>query len=361
MAHNVLLAIGTRKGLWLATSKNGRKNWEISGPHHPMTAVYALAIDTRKETPRLYVDTSSEWFGPSFHTSDDLGASWQEQKAIKFPEDTGAALTRVWQFAPGPVDEPDVIYAGTETSAVFRSTDAGKSFEFLRGLWDHPHRADWGPGYGGQAVHSLLPHPTDKQRVMVAMSTGGVYVTEDGGDSWRPSNSGIRADFMPEDQQYPEYGQCVHKIASHPSRPERLFAQNHGGVYRSDDAGASWQSIADGLPSDFGFPMVVHPHRPDVIYCFPLNDELRCPPGGRCAVYRSEDAGQSWTALTDGLPEGFWAAVMRDAMCADSADPAGIYFGARNGEVYGSADGGDHWQLVANHLPDVLCVRAAVV
>ncbi|MQA10613.1 MAG: exo-alpha-sialidase [Pseudonocardiaceae bacterium] len=361
MAHDVLLAIGTRKGLWLATSTNGRASWQLSGPHHPMTAVYALAIDTRRGLPRLYVDTSSEWFGPSFHTSDDMGTTWQEQQAIKFPEDTGAALTRVWQFAPGPADDPDVIYAGTEPSAVFRSTDGGKTFELLRGLWDHPHRENWGPGYGGQAAHSVLPHPADPRRLTIAMSTGGVYITEDGGDSWRPSNSGIRAEFMPEGEQMPEYGQCVHKIASHPSMPDRMFAQNHGGVYRSEDAGASWRYIADGLPSDFGFPMVVHPHRPEVIYAFPISREMRCPPGGNCQVYRSEDAGDSWTALSAGLPDAFWNAVMRDAMCTDGADPAGVYFGARNGEVYGSADDGEGWQLVAENLPDVLCVRAAVV
>ena len=212
------------------------------------------------------------------------------------------------------------------------------------------------------AVHTVLPHPTDHDRIMVAMSTGGVYRSEDAGGSWKPSNTGIRAYFMPENE-YPEFGQCVHKVASNPARPERFFAQNHHGVYRSDDGGTSWNSIADGLPSDFGFAMAVHPHRPDVIYNFPIHaDGRRFPPEEKCRVYRSEDAGGHWSALSAGLPEDpYYATVLRDAMSCDDADPAGVYFGSRTGEVYGSADEGDSWHLVAAHLPDVLCVRAAVV
>ena len=361
MAPTVILAIGTRTGLWLATSQNGRNQWDVTGPHLPMTDVYGLGIDTRA-APRLLAATMSEHFGPSVVTSDDLGKSWQEpdHAPIAFPDDTGEALTRVWQLAPGPADDPGVVYAGTEPSALFRSTDGGVNYELVRGLWDHPHRKEWTPGGGGKAVHTVLPHPHDRQRVVVAMSTGGVYRTEDGGTTWQASNDGIRAYFMP--NQYPAFGQCVHKVAQHPAKPERFFLQNHHGVYRSDDGARSWQSIADGLPSDFGFPMAAHPHRPDVIYAFPLSaDAMRFPPDGRCQVYRSADAGESWTALSDGLPERFWSAVMRDALCVDNADPAGVYFGSRSGEVYGSRDEGESWHLIAQHLPDVLSVRAAVV
>lgn len=356
-----LLAIGTRKGLWLATSTD-RASWEVTGPHHPMTDVYALAIDRRRATPRLLAGVTSEHFGPSVAVSDDLGATWEEpdHAPVAFPADTGAALRRVWQFAPGPESEPDLVYAGTEPSALFRSTDGGRTYEIVRALWDHPHREHWGAGFGGQAVHTVVPHPRDPERVTVAMSTGGVYVSADGGASWRPSNTGITAYFLPD--QHPEYGQCVHKVAQHPANPETFFAQNHHGVYRSTDGGASWQSIADGLPSDFGFPMVTHPHRPDVIYTFPLvADGMRFPPDGACRVYRSDDAGGSWTALSDGLPSAFWTGVMRDAMCVDDADPAGVYFGSRSGAVFASRDEGEHWSQVAANLPDVLCVRAAVV
>lgn len=358
----VLLAIGTRKGLWLATSTDGRASWDVTGPHHAMTDIYAVGIDTRRPTPRLLASVTSKHFGPSVATSDDLGATWSEpdQAPVAFPEDAGEALGSVWQLAPGPASEPDVVYAGVEPSALFRSVDGGRTYEFVRGLWDHPHREHWTPGFGGKAVHTVIPHPNDSRRITVAMSTGGVYRTEDGGTSWQASNTGIKAYFLPD--QYPEYGQCVHKIAQHPSHPERFFAQNHHGVYRSDDGAATWQSIADELPSDFGFPMVVHPHKPEVIYNFPLQaDGMRFPPDGRCRVYRSENAGKSWDALSDGLPEVFWTGVMRDAMCADDSDPAGVYFGSRSGEVYASRDEGTHWRLVADHLPDVLCVRAATV
>ncbi len=356
-----LLAIGTGKGLFLATSAD-RRRWEVSGPHFPMTGVYAVGIDTRGGKPRLLTGMTSPHFGPSVATSDDLGATWQEpdHAPVAFPPGTGAALGRVWQLAPGPADQPDLIYAGTEPSALFRSTDGGATFELVRALWDHPHRPEWGAGYGGQAVHTVLPHP-DGRTVLVAMSSGGVYRTVDGGASWTASNTGIQAYFLPD--QWPEFGQCVHKVARHVDRPDQYFAQNHHGVYRSDDGGATWQSIADGLPSDFGFAMVAHPHRPGVIYNFPVEaDGRRWPPEHRCRVYRSADAGASWTALDAGLPrDPYFGMVLRDAMCADDADPAGVYFGTRTGDVYASADEGDSWSLVAAHLPDVLSIRAAQV
>jgi photosystem II stability/assembly factor-like uncharacterized protein len=294
--------------------------------------------------------------------SDDLGGSWQETPggAVRFPEGTDATVERVWQLVPGA--EPGVMYAGTEPAAVFRSTDGGETFALERALWDHPHRPLWNAGFGGQAFHTVLPHPTDPDSVTVALSTGGVYQTADGGASWEPRNQGIRAEFLPEGQQYPEFGQCVHKVTRHPSRPERLFAQNHGGVYRSDDHGESWEYIAEGLPSDFGFPIVSHPHEPDTVYVFPLEGAGgRHPVDGKAAVWRSSDAGKSWEALRDGLPDQFFVGVMRDAMCADGHEQPGLYFGARNGSVWASADAGESWSQVAANLPDVMCVRAAAL
>jgi hypothetical protein len=355
--------IGTGKGLFLARSDDDRKSWQLSGPLHGVTGIYAVGIDSRRATPRLLAGVTSSHFGPSVAVSDDLGETWQEpdHAPIAFPADTEAALARVWQLRPGPASQPDRIYAGVEPTALFVSDDGGASFEFVRGLWDHPHREHWTPGGGGKALHTILPHPTDESSMLVAMSTGGVYRTADSGATWSASNRGIKVGFLPD--PYPEFGQCVHKVAADAGQPDRFFLQHHHGVYRSDDASGSWTSIADGLPSDFGFPMVAHPRRSGVIYNFPVTaDVTRYPTDFRCRVYRSEDAGASWTALSDGLPEeSFYPVVLRDAMCVDDADPAGVYFGTRSGEVYASADDGDSWRLLAAHLPDVLSVRAAVV
>ncbi len=363
MSQTVLM-IGTRKGLWIARSEDDRQTWALSGPDEIRGEVHSVAIDKRGVAPRLFMASRSWHWGPQILRSDDGGATWDRSPdgAIAFPEDTGRTLESVWSIAPSPA-ERDVVWAGTEPSALFRSTDRGESFEMVRPLWDHPHREQWGAGFGGQAIHTLLPHPTDPQSLTVAMSTGGVYRTSDGGASWAPANQGIKAEFMPGDVQYPEFGQCVHKVARDPRNPDRLYAQNHGGVYRSDDAADTWTSIADGLPSDFGFPVVAHPRDPDTVYVFPLQGaEGRFPVDGRCRVFRSRDAGGSWEELSKGMPEdGFYSAVMRDAMCTDDADPVGVYLGSRDGTVLASSDEGESWRAVAEHLPDVLCVRAATV
>jgi photosystem II stability/assembly factor-like uncharacterized protein len=305
---------------------------------------------------------STHW-GPTMVTSDDLGKSWQEPESapVSFPADTETALERVWQIVPAGPGQPDVLYAGTQPSALFRSVDGGVTYELVRALWDHPHRPDWGAGFGGQAIHTILPDPGDPARVLVAMSTGGVYRTADGGSSWAPANKGIKAYFAPD--PWPEFGQCVHKVARDATDPLRFYAQNHHGVYRTDDGGDSWTSIADTLPSDFGFPMVAHPSRTGVIWNFPLTaDSNRHPADLKCRVFRSTDAGGTWEPMSKGLPEEpYYPAVLRDAMCADDADPAGVYFGTRSGEVYASADEGETWALVAAHLPDVLCVRAVTL
>ncbi len=360
---STVLMVGTRKGLWIGTSDEVRADWSWSGPHFAMEEVYSCLVDTSGEQPRLLVGASSSWFGPQVWRSDDWGQSWQETPngAVRFPEDTDATVARVWQLAPG-IDD-GVIYAGTEPGAIFRSTDRGETFELERALWDHPHREEWNCGYGGQAFHTILPHPTDSQSVLAAISTGGVYRTSDGGASWSPANQGVKTEFMPGDLHYPEFGQCVHKVARHPERPDRLFLQNHGGVYRSDDGGDSWQDIVPGLPAEFGFSMVVHPHEPDTIYTFPIAEATaRWPIDGKARVWRSKDAGETWAELGSGeLPDDYYVAVMRDAMCADTHAQAGIYFGGRNGAVWGSADAGESWREITRDLPDVLVLRAAVV
>ena len=360
-----LLMVGTRKGLWLGTSDEARSAWSWTGPHFPMEEVYSVMVDQRGDQPRLLAGASSSWLGPQVWRSDDLGSTWDETPngAARFPEDTGATLARVWQLQPGLSSDggDGVVWAGTEPGAIFRSTDRGETFSLVRGLWDHPHREEWNAGFGGQAFHTILPHPSDPDRVLAALSTGGVYVTADGGDSWAPSNTGVKAEFFPGERNYPEFGQCVHKVARDAEDPERFYLQNHGGVYRSDDGGASWQDIAPGLPTDFGFAMVAHPRRGGTAYNFPIDGaEGRWPVDGKARVYRTTDAGSSWEALGEGsLPDGYYAAVMRDAMCVDDHDDVGLYFGGRNGGVWCSPDEGRTWQEIHKDLPDVLVVRAA--
>ena len=354
-----LLAIGTRKGLWLATSED-RRSWTLSPPHFLMTEVPSIGIDTRGGRTRLMIGVRSEHFGPTVVHSDDLGQTWTEPDggAIRFPADTGAAVERIWQLRPDSADRPGVVWAGCEPISVWRSEDGGEHFELCRGLWDHPHRPDWGAGYGGAAAHTVVPAPDGT--VHVAMSTGGVYRSRDGGASWQARNAGISAYFLP--GPAPEFGQCVHKIARDAVVPTRLYAQNHHGVHRSDDDGDSWTSIADGLPSDFGFVMLSHPARAGTAWVVPLvADGERIPPGGELAVHRTDDAGSTWRRLADGLPSGDYNAVLRDAAAVDDADPVGVYVGTRGGDVYASADEGETFRQVADHLPDVLCVRAAVV
>ncbi|MFI6290743.1 WD40/YVTN/BNR-like repeat-containing protein [Nonomuraea sp. NPDC050790] len=355
-----ILAIGTRKGLFLARSSDGGP-FEVGPIHFSTVAVPAVAIDNRGATPRLLAGIEYGHFGPSVMYSDDLGETWQEadRAPIAFPEDSGATLERVWQLLPSP-SEPDVVWAGVEPGALFRSEDGGVTYELVEGLWRHPHREQWQPGGGGLCLHTILNHPTDPKVLGVAISTGGFYRSTDGGASWEAANQGIRAPFLPEGQQYPEFGQCVHKVSGHPARPERLFLQHHFGVYRSDDFGSSWKDIGSSLPSDFGFPIVVDPARPDTVYVLPLNADMdRTPVEHRYRVYRSDDAGDTWRALDEGLPEPpVYATVLRDAM---TASEAGVFFGTRDGCVYGSRDGGQSWSQIAGHLPDVQTVRAAVL
>jgi photosystem II stability/assembly factor-like uncharacterized protein len=353
-----LIAIGTRKGLWLARSDDDRRTWSLDGPHLLAQEVAAVSIDARGPEPRVLAGIQYGHWGPTVMWSDDLGASWQETDhgAIRFPEDTGAALARVWQLRPDSAARPGVVWAGCEPHSLWRSEDGGATFELVRGLWDHPHRPTWEPGGGGAAIHTVLPDPAT-DRVVVAMSAGGVYVSEDGGAQWEPRNRGIAAGFLPEE---PEYGQCVHKVAIDAGDRDRMYAQNHGGVFRTDDGGRKWTSIAGGLPADFGFPIVSSPHTAGTAWVIPLvADMQRVPPDGRLRVHRTRDAGQTWTASAAGLPDGSWTSVLRDAFSADQADPTGIYLGTRDGCVYASADEGETFTTVAEHLPDVLTVRAA--
>jgi photosystem II stability/assembly factor-like uncharacterized protein len=360
---DVVLLVGTMKGAFLLRSRRDRASWEMGGPHFPGHTVYAMAYDDRAGRRRLWASTSSEHWGALLRSSDDFGKSWTkpETATVRFPEGAGLSLQQIWQIRPGRDEEPDTLYCGVAPAALFESRDAGGTWSLVRGLHDHPHRPRWTPGFGGLCLHTILPHPADRQRMLVAISTGGVYRTEDGGRSFAVSNQGIRAEFLPD--KYPEFGQCVHKVVQHPARPERYFLQNHWGLYRSDDGGRTWKDVANGVPSDFGFAMAAHPHDPDTVFIVPLeSDGFRCMPEGRLRVYRTRDAGAFWQPLTRGLPQKHaFETVLRDALVTDSLDPAGVYFGTRSGKVFGSRDAGASWQAIVEGLPPVVCVKVAVV
>ncbi len=319
---DVLLMIGTTKGAFLFTADPSRKSWRMDGPHFPGQEVYSMALDQRGEAPVLWASPSSAFWGATLRRSDDLGAGWSNEDAhpVRFPEESDLALARIWQIAPGPEDDLDRLYLGVEPSCLFESRDGGDSWSPVAGFLNHEHRERWTPGNGGLCLHTIVQRPDARERMLVAFSTGGVYATEDGGASWSPRNHGVRAEFLPD--PHPEFGQCVHKVVHHPEQPDRLFLQNHWGLYRSDDWADTWTDIANGVPSDFGFGMAMHPHDPDTVYIVPLeSDAFRCTPEAKLRVYRTRDAGASWHPLTDGLPqEGAYETVLRDALCTDACE-----------------------------------------
>jgi hypothetical protein len=362
---DALLLVGTTKGAFILRSDSERNDWEIGGPYFPGRAIYALNYDNRHGRQKLWAAVNSSYWGSYLSSSDDFGETWTEPETygVKFPTEADSAVKQIWQIVPGNHDEPDTLYCGVEPAALFRSDDAGNTWSLVQGLYDHPHRPQWQPGGGGLCLHTILPDPLNKQRLHIAISTGGVYRTDDGGKNWQARNIGIRAQFLPPENWYPEFGQCVHKIASHPSNPDKLFLQNHWGLYKSEDAGDSWTDIANGVPSDFGFALDVDPHDPGTVYIIPLeSDEFRCTPEAKLRVYRTRNSGESWEALTSGLPqENAFETVLRDGLSTDEFNPTGIFFGTRNGKLFGSCDAGRSWQSIEEGLPPVVCVKTARV
>ena len=360
---DVLLLVGTTKGAFLLKSDRSRRRWEKTGPHFPGRSVYAIAYDGRSGRHRIWAAPKSLHWGAELVSSDDFGGRWSRSEVprIAFPKETGASLANIWQIQPGLENEPDRLFVGVEPSALFESGDGGETWSLNQGLWNHPHRPKWMPGGGGLCLHTILTDPARRGRLTIATSTGGVYRTDDGGESWRARNHGIKAYFLKEKD--PEFGQCVHKVVRHPSRPDRMFLQHHFGLYRSDDGGDTWRQASKGVPSDFGFAMAMHPRNPETVYILPLQaDEFRCPPEGKLRVYRTRDGARSWKPLTRGLPQkDSYDTVLRDAMAMDHEDTAGVYFGTRNGWLYGSRDEGESWSVIEESLPPVTCVRAVSV
>jgi hypothetical protein len=350
---DVLLLAGTNKGTFLFWSDPQRRDWH-STHHHGNWQTYHAVYDPRDNT--IYAATNSSWLGSTVRRSQDLGQTWDEPgEGPSYGAESGYRVENIWHIRPGR--RAGEVYAGVQRAGLFHSSDGGRSWSENSGLTRHPTTPDWQPGAGGLCLHTILLDPTSPERMYVGISAVGTWRTDDGGRTWAVKNKGVRADFMPE--KYPEWGQCVHKLALHPARPERLYLQNHGGVYRSDNHGDEWQDIGQALSSDFGFSLTVHSHDPDTIYIVPLEPPgLRYPVGARMAVWRSRDAGQSWQEITDGLPSKSYTTVLREGLTADSCDPCGLYVGTKAGQIYFSRDEGEHWEILADSLPAVFSVSA---
>lgn len=358
MAERVHLLLGTKKGAFVLDGGAERQSWSLRGPFCETWPMNHVAADPANGT--IYGGGGNEWFGPAVWKSTDLGHSWtHSSEGLAYPEGEDP-IKSVWSVAP----RNDTLFAGVEPAGLFRSDDGGQSWQHITGLRDHPSRPDWQPGGAGLILHSLVTHPTDEQRLWVGISAAGVFGTEDGGDTWEARNQGTRCDFLPEDMRYPEYGQCVHSLVMAPGMSGRLYQQNHCGMYRSDDGGRQWQSIEAGLPSSFGFPAAVHPRDPSTLYLLPLNGDIqgRYVPDAKTAVWRTRDGGDNWQGLRKGLPqENAFLGVLRKAMATDALEPAGVYFGTSSGALYASADEGDSWRCIAQHLPAISSVETLVV
>jgi len=357
-AGDVLVMVGTRKGAFLFWSDDARRTWQRS-EHHMGWSTRAMSYDARTNT--IYAAVSSDVFGGLVQRSRDGGRTWEHfNDGLDFPAHEERRVREIWQVQPGHAQRPGEVWAGTGEAGLFRSRDEGAHWEGVAGLNSRIATDNWMPGGGGLILHTILMDPTDPNRIYAAISAAGAYRSDDGGETWQPINKGVRADFMPEPT--PETGHCVHKMALHPARPDVLFQQNHMGFYRSDDRGGQWTDISEGLPSRFGFPMAIHAHDPHTVYAAPLvADERRFMPEGQMAVWRTRDDGAHWQSLTNGLPDGAWLNVLRDAMATDPCESCGVYVGTRGGHLFYSRDEGDTWQSLTDYLPPVQSVAVARV
>jgi photosystem II stability/assembly factor-like uncharacterized protein len=363
----VRVLVGTQKGAFVMTSDGRRKAWEVTGPHFGGWEIYHV-VGAASDPMRVYASQSTGWFGQIIQRSDDGGQSWRPVgNEFAYDGTPGThqwydgtphpwEFARVWHLEPSS-DDPDTVFAGAEDASLFKSTDGGLTWSELAGLRTHSSGPEWQPGAGGMCVHTVLVDPTDSKRMHVAISAAGVFRSDDGGGTWRPTNRGLRSEGVPDPDA--EVGHCVHRIARHPTRPDVLFMQKHWDVMRSDDGGDTWREVSGNLPSDFGFPIAVHAHEPDTVYVVPnTRDSEHYPPEGKLRVYRSRAGGDEWEPLTRGLPQAdCYVNVLRDAMAVDTLDPCGVYFGTTGGQVYASPDGGDSWEAIVRDLPRVLSVE----
>ena len=365
---DVLVLIGTRKGAFMFYSDADRAEWHMSGPHWPGSDIFHVVYDARRDGC-LYVVDNNPIFGSQIHRSEDFGETWHDSSNGPSIRSTDAfTVNRIWQIVPGPSDEPDLMYAGGDPACLFRSEDGGDTWSEVESITSHPTREFWFPGFGGMCLHSIVVDPHTVGRMWIGVSAAGVFGTDDGGQNWHPKNKGVRADFLPE--RFPEFGQCPHKLDAHRIDGETLYQQNHCGVYRSDNGGEDWIDISDGLPSRFGLAMAIHPTDPDTIYVLPedraVGDELgggmRYVTDAKMRVFRTRNRGADWEPLTTGLPQqNAYLHAMRDGLATDMMQPCGVYVGTSTGQIYYSRDEGETWDMLADLLPPINSVETAVV
>ena len=367
----VRVLVGTKKGAFILSADGKRQTWEVSGPFFGGWEIYHMKASPA-DPNRVYAAQSSGWFGQLIQRSNDGGKTWDPVDNKFVYDGTPGShqwydgtphpweFKRVWHLEPSLTD-PDTVYAGVEDAAIFRTTDGGKSWHELPGLRGHGSGPHWQPGAGGMCLHTIILDPSDPQRIFIAISAAGAFRTDDGGATWRPINQGLVSSFMPNPNA--EVGHCVHHVAMHRARPGVLFMQKHWDVMRSDNAGDSWREVSGNLPTDFGFVIDVHAHEPETIFVVPIkSDSEHYPPEGKLRVFRSRTGGGEWEPLDKGLPQrDCYVNVLRDAMAVDSLDSCGIYFGTTGGQVYASADGGDSWNAIVRDLPAVLSVEVQTI
>jgi hypothetical protein len=363
----IRVLVGTRKGAFILTADGTRTDWSIEGPLFPGWEIFHVK-GSPADPDRIYASQSSSWFGQVIQRSNDGGATWSAVgNRFEYDGVPGThqwydgtphpwEFKRVWHIEPS-LTSPDTLYAGIEDAALFQSLDGGQSWQELSGLRKHGTGPAWQPGAGGMCLHSVLLHPTNPRQIFIAISAAGAFRSDDGGETWKPINRGLRSEYIPDPTA--EVGHCVHHIAMHPSRPATLFMQKHWDVMRSDDAGENWREVSGNLPTDFGFVIDVHAHEPDTLFVVPIkSDSEHFPPDGKLRVFRSRSGGDEWQPLERGLPQAnCYVNVLRDAMAVDALDPCGVYFGTTGGQVYASPDAGEHWLPIVRDLPAVLSVE----
>lgn len=353
--------VGTKRGLFLLRSRD-RDTWECAATALAGTRVFYATLDQRGGKQRIFATDNGDFFGTFLRYSDDFGQTWREpERGIQFPEESGLSLNNIWMIEPGRSAEPGVVYAGVDPATLWVSEDGGMNWSLNEALANDPMRAQWNPGAGGLCLHTIIPDYSNPARMWIGISAVGCMRTDDNGKSWRYMNKNTRAGFLPD--PYPEFGQCLHRMAQHPTQPDVLYQQNHCGVYKTEDGAESWTDIQRDLPSEFGFPIALNRNRPDTVFVIVEKPEGRHNFGDQFTVYRTQDGGTSWEPLTIGLPHGpgVRLGVLRHGMCTDTHSSCGVYVGTNTGQLFMSADNGESWRLAADFLPPIYSVSVAVI